>query len=72
MHDYGWSHMGGMWFFWILLLALIGLGIWWAVTSTGRKPPAVPETPEETLKRRYAEGEVDREEYEKRLKNLRS
>lgn len=63
--------MAGMWFFWILGIALVVLVVW-AVTRS--RPPGADgrgQSAEERLKRRYAEGEIDKEEYEARLKDLR-
>lgn len=71
MHDYGWSHMGGMWFFWILVLVLIVGAVWWAFRAAGGSPP-IKDSPEDILRRRYAKGEIDKEEFEQRLKDLRS
>ena len=68
-HDIG--HMAGMWAWWILALALIVLTVWLANRAmSGRRGPA-GESPEERLKRRYADGEIDKDEYETRLKDLR-
>jgi len=76
MHwGYGWG-MGGMmvwwWLFWILVIAAIvwalarGVGGRAGRTSTGQE-----ESAEAILKRRYARGEMSREEYEQRLADLR-
>lgn len=73
MHDYGWSHMGGMWIFWLLILVIIVVGVWWGSRSlSGRRPSERPESPEDILKKRYARGEIDKDEYEERLQNLKS
>ena len=37
----------------------------------GGLSPRGDETPEQILKRRYAKGEIERDEYERRLKDLR-
>jgi putative membrane protein len=52
----------------VLLVALI-----WAVARAAGSSRGGPreESPETILKRRYARGEVDREEYERRLTDLR-
>jgi len=56
--------------FWALggAVALAAL-IWLAVAGTQRG--RAPESPEQILKRRYASGEVSREEYQQRLDDLR-
>ena len=66
--------MGGMWVWWLLGLALIVLVVWLVARvggSSHENETARHESPEETLKRRYASGEIDSEEYERRLRDLR-
>ena len=75
MHWNGW-HMGGMWIFWlVLLVTVVWLVVYLARAATGRGPAAPMqggrESPEEILKKRYARGEIDRAEYEKKLEDLR-
>jgi putative membrane protein len=70
MWDYG-GHMGWMWLWWIVGLALLVAVIWAVARAATPQRPADHESPEAILKRRYARGEVDREEYERRLKDLR-
>jgi putative membrane protein len=65
----GWN-MGGMSFLWLLAVVLIVAYVWWSARRGGRQDPA-QESPEGILKRRYARGEIDREEYERRLSDLR-
>ena len=68
MHWDGWAHMGWMWIWWILVIAgLVFLLRWLVQSSRG----SVPESPEQELKRRYARGEMDREEFQRRLEDLR-
>ncbi len=69
-----WPYMGSMGW-WMVL--------WWAAgiivlvllvrlaTGAGGFSPRGDETPEQILKRRYARGEIERDEYERRLKDLR-
>lgn len=76
--------MGGGWFVWLLLLALLVILGVWAVrsfsTSAGRtggierrEPPRTDrETPLEILQNRYARGEITREEYEQMRRDLQS
>ena len=77
-HEHWWKWpMMGMGLFWILLIALVIAAVVWAVrsgsSSSRAGPPGEPrgESPEETLKRRYAQGEISREEYEQTLSDLR-
>jgi uncharacterized membrane protein len=58
--DYGW--MIGMMLFWV---AVIGLGVWAAVTLSRRDQHAVPSA-REALDRRLASGEITPEEYQRR------
>ena len=51
-----------------LLRGLAGGGT--AVGTQG--VPGRPDSPEDILKRRYAAGEIDKEDYESRLRDLRS
>ncbi len=70
MWDYG-GHMGWMWLWWIVGLALLVAVIWTVARAATLQRPGDHESPEAILKRRYARGEVEREEYERRLKDLR-
>lgn len=66
------GHMGWMWIWWLGVLALL-VGVLWAVgrAAAGAQARAGDDSPEVILKRRYARGELNREEYEQRLKELR-
>lgn len=68
MMHYGY---GGM-FMWIILLIVIGLIIYYAVQvrKTKGQTPTQNESPMDILKRRYAKGEIAKEEYERMKKDL--
>ena len=73
MHwNHGWWGMGAMWLFWLVVLIVAVALIGWLIrrtqvqSSTGRASSA-----EEILKERYARGEIDKQEYEERLTELR-
>ncbi len=72
-HD-GW-HMTGWHFMWMAVWwALILGGIIWVIWSIGNRPRLEGpnrESPEEILKKRYARGEIDSEEFRNRLKELK-
>ncbi len=66
------DHIGMMAIWWLFGLAVLGVLIWAVIRVAGS--PGIgrgEESPEAILKRRYARGEVDREEYERRLTDLR-
>jgi putative membrane protein len=67
----GW--MGAwMWLGWIVGLGLLVLLVWAVARAAGSPTaPRQDDSPETILKRRYASGEIDREEYERRLTDLR-
>ncbi len=70
MMHYGFGY-GGM-FMWIIFLIVIGLLIYFFVQSqnTKGKMPTENESPLDILKRRYAKGEITREEFDKMKKDL--
>ena len=72
MHD-GWGAMFGMWIFWVVLIALAVVAMIWLVrtASSGGGGPRRAQSPEEVLKERYARGDIDRDEYQRRLEDLR-
>ena len=64
--------MGMMVVWWLVGLAVLIVLVWAVVRAVGS--PGIgrgEESPETILKRRYARGEVDREDYERRLTDLR-
>lgn len=65
--------MMGMWLWWVLAIGLVVVVAWAVVRSTSRTRGGndTAESPQDILKRRYARGEIDKDEYEKRLQDLR-
>lgn len=69
----GWFGFGGgfMWLFWILIIVVLvfvlraALGGGSTITGSPQQ-----ETPLEILKKRFARGEIDEEEFERRRKEL--
>jgi putative membrane protein len=53
----------------VVLVVLVRLMV--GVAGAGGFPPRHEDTPEQILKRRYAKGEIEREEYQRRLEDLR-
>lgn len=70
---WGGGFLGGsfMIIFWILVIVAIFLGIRWAARSGGSTPtPDRKETALDVLKRRYASGEIDRDQFMSMKKDL--
>jgi putative membrane protein len=70
-----WPYMGSMGW-WMVLWSVAGIIVLVLLVrlvagSTGGFSRRDDETPEQILKRRYAEGEIDSEEYQHRLADLR-
>ena len=65
-HGYG---GGMMWVFWILIIVAL---VWFVTFATRRGDisPSSEKSALEILKERYAKGEVDREEFEQKKKDL--
>ena len=68
---YEWHGYGGgiMWIFWILII----VALVWAVVFTTRRtgtPPERGKSAREILDERYARGEIDRDEFELKKKDL--
>jgi putative membrane protein len=61
---------GFMWFFWILLIAVIVLALKATVFASG-KAEGTDKSALETLKDRFARGEIDEEEFERKRKLLK-
>lgn len=59
----------GLW--WIAVLVVLVLVVSLIVRWSGGASARGDESPEQVLKRRYAKGEVDREESQRRLEDLR-
>ena len=70
-----WPYMGSMgWWMplvWLVGLALLATVVWMIGRAAGGVPGRADDTPEQVLKRRYARGEIEREEYLRRLDDLR-
>jgi putative membrane protein len=68
--DGWWWHMGWMWIFWVVVIVLIVLLVRPRSIVTGPRDESNLSA-EEILKRRYARGEIGKEEYERKLEDLR-
>jgi putative membrane protein len=67
-NDGSWWMMGIWLLFWVVV---IGLAVWLILRSMGRDRASRPSEAEEILRRRFASGEIDADEYARRLEVLR-
>jgi putative membrane protein len=71
-HTWFWNIMPFGWIFWIVIIALII----WAIINQGNKnrqinvPPSFQESPLDILKRRYAKGEITKEQFDQMKKDI--
>ena len=71
MMDSGWYFGGGfMWIFWIILIMVLILIIKGVMGTNPVSKMSDTESPLDILKKRYARGEIDEDEYHKRRKDL--
>lgn len=71
-HDMGW---GGMWFGWFFWLAVLIIVIWIGIKiakNSGKPNLNQAETPLEILKKRYAKGEISKEEFEQMKRDIQN
>ena len=66
----GWFGMIFMAIFWIAVIVGIILLIRWLWLSTNKGKPGTEDSPLEILKRRYARGEINKEEFEQKKRDL--
>ena len=69
--------LGGLWFSWIFRIAVILLIVWVIVHGSNRNQKnnnikQFRDTPLDIIKRRYANGEITKEEFEIMKKDLRA
>ncbi|WP_127020679.1 SHOCT domain-containing protein [Flagellimonas beolgyonensis] len=69
MHDWDWHNMGST-MMWLIWLPIVIVGIWLVIKllNTNGFSKNNKESPMEILKRRYANGEISTQEYERRKK----
>jgi putative membrane protein len=63
-------HTAWMGLWWILIVPVLIAVVWFALSAARRRDGA-QESPEQVLKRHYANGELDSETYERKLEALR-
>lgn len=74
MHYWSYWTFGGH-MIWMTISWLIGIGLFsmlvWLLVSAVNRGPESTGSPEDILRRRFASGEIDTEEYGRRLEELR-
>lgn len=71
-HMMGYGNYGGM-FMWILLIIIVAALAYFVINrgkTTGTSIRSAGESPTEILKKRYARGEITKEEYERFKKDI--
>ena len=71
-HPMGWFSMVMMGLFWVALIVGVILLVRWLLLSKGGRgrEPSREESPLEILKKRYARGEIDKQEFEEKKRDL--
>ncbi len=67
----GWPmmhYMYGGWFMWLILVIVVAFAIYFIVQT--QRSGNIRETPLEILKKRYAKGEISKEEYDRLKRDL--
>ena len=67
-----WMFGGFMWLFWIAVIIGLVFLIKWIVQQGKTNEPKAKEDALEILKKRYAKGEIDQEEFEQKKRDLLS
>ncbi len=72
-HNWMWG--GGIWFGWVVWLFLIAIIIWLLISQSNRYRDQLrmnqhPESPIDIIKKRYARGEITKEQFEQMKKDL--
>jgi len=65
-----WMFGGFMWVFWVLIVIGLVLLVKWLVQQSKPGEPTHTEAPLEILKKRYAKGEINKEEFEQKRRDL--
>ena len=68
----GYGYGGG--FMWLIVVVLVGVVIYFMlqVSKSKSSGDSIIETPLDILKKRYAKGEIDKEEFDRKKKDLES
>ena len=66
-HDMGFM---GIWWFWLIIIAAIIILVYFVNNSRERSSYLPAESPMDILKRRYAKGEIDNQEFKEKKQEL--
>lgn len=67
----GWHHMrGGGFFMWLFWVIIVGVIIYFVLNHSKQQSSNTRETPMDILLKRYAKGEISREEFEQMKEDL--
>jgi len=71
-HMMGYGYGGG--FMWLIILALVGVAVYFLlqVSKSKTSDRHIAEQPLDILKKRYAKGEIDKEEFDRKKKDMES
>jgi putative membrane protein len=74
--QYGWDDGGGSWWLWgplavLFWVAVTAAVVWLVLRHNRRNQPSPLDRARTILAERYARGEIDNEEYERRVDHLR-
>ena len=61
---------GFMWLFWIALIVIIAYAIKMVITGDADSQRDIKDRPIDILKRRFAQGEIDEDEFQRRRKEI--
>lgn len=69
---YWYSNVGMVWMFvfWVAIIVAVAFALRYGLGGR-REHPVAGDSPEDILKKRYARGEIDRDEYQSRLADVR-
>jgi putative membrane protein len=74
----GWGHMMGYWYYggfmWLVFLIVLGVAVYFLLRTAKLKGPDsnFTESALDILKKRYARGEINKEEHDQKRKDLES
>ncbi len=67
-----WMFGGFMWLFWVILLGALIFLVWLIVRKSQASSSRSEEDALDILKKRYARGDIDKEEFEQKKRDIQS